>query len=116
MNPLKLSRPKLHRLLVAICAVAPISFATAQQPSLDELERRCEEAREKKIAPLREQAIEECIASNPRRRDAESFCRRFYGDFGQGGATASGGTRPRMFHDLPECLEYEQARRQGRTR
>lgn len=90
------------------------SSVIAQESSLQELQQRCEQARENKIAPLRQAAIEECITSNPRRRNADEFCERFYSDFGQGGRTASGGFRQRMFHDLPECLEFYQAERQSR--
>lgn len=105
---------KHYQLITCLFAFTIVPFAIAQAPSLQELEQRCEQAREEKIAPLRQAAIEECITSNPRRRNVEEYCERFYSDFGQGGRTASGGFRQRMFHDLPECLEFYEAERQSR--
>ena len=89
---------------------------------LQQLERQCEDAREKLIAPLRQEAIEQCIAdrmgnrSSRSSRDAREHCERFYQDFGNGGTTQSGGFRQRMFHEIPECLEYYEAQQAGRRR
>jgi hypothetical protein len=105
---------KLYKIIFCFFTFSVASSAFAQASSLQELEQRCEQAREEKISPLRQQAIEECITSNPRRRNVEEYCERFYSDFGQGGRTASGGFRQRMFHDLPECLEFYEAERQSR--
>ena len=74
--------------------------------SLSDLDRRCEDAREDKIAPLREAAIESCKQeSKQARRSDPAVCESFYADFGDGGQTASGGFRQPMFVDLPECVE-----------
>ncbi len=70
--------------------------------SVPDLDLRCDEAREKMIAPLRETAIAEC--KQDKRRDPD-WCERFNADFGDGGRTVSGSIRPRMFDDLPECVE-----------
>ena len=70
--------------------------------SLAELDRRCEEAREQRIAPLREAEIARCKAN---RRNDPAWCERFNADFGDGGRTVGGTIRPRMFDDLPECAE-----------
>ena len=78
--------------------------------SQEELDRRCEAEREAKIAPLREQEIEKCI--HEQRKDPD-YCRRFYADYGAGGRTVHGTIRPRMFHDLPVCLEAEKRRHGG---
>jgi hypothetical protein len=77
------------------------------QLSLAELDLRCEEAREKMIAPLREAAIAECKQD---KREDPAFCERFNADFGDGGRTASGYIRPRMFDDIAECQEALQER------
>jgi len=80
--------------------------------SLDDLDVRCEEAREKMIAPLREAEIAKCEQDE---RDAPSFCEQFNVDFGDGGRTISGSIRPRMFDDLPECVEaLQEQNRRGR--
>jgi hypothetical protein len=76
--------------------------------SLDELDRRCEDAREEKIAPLRQAEIANC---KEQKGKDPAWCERFYADYGDGGKTAYGGYRPRMFHDLPECIDADQERR-----
>ncbi len=78
--------------------------------SLDELDRRCEQEREKRIAPLRETEIEKCIQQDRKDRD---YCERYFADYGNAGRTIHGTFRPRMFHDLPECIEAEK-RQQAR--
>jgi hypothetical protein len=89
--------------------VLPASLASAAAfgsgPSLEELHQRCEAAREAKLAPLREEAIQECV-SRPRSTRTRAECEAFYRDFGQGGGTVGGGFRAPMFIDVPECQEY----------
>lgn len=92
--------------------------ATPQEPtdlagmSLADLDRRCDEAREAKLAPLREVEIVQCKQD---KRNDPAWCERFNADFGDAGRTASGAMRPRMFDDLPECVEALQERnRRGR--
>ena len=85
---------------------APVSLDIPAM-SLDELDRRCEAAREEKIAPLREAEIANC----KRQEDSDpARCERYYADYGDGGKTRYGGYRPRMFHDLPECIDADQER------
>jgi len=85
--------------------------------SLEELDRLCEKAREEKIAPLREAAIEACI-TNPRLRNPnpEEDCQRQNKDFGEGhmhyGQGQSTGITGKMFYDLPECVTAFEARRE----
>lgn len=62
-----------------------------------ELDRACEEAREKKLAPLREKHIQECVEE--KQFDTRGECETYYADFG-----ARSGRAP-MFHDLPPCVE-----------
>ncbi len=89
---------------------APAAAMDLTAMSLDELDRRCEQEREQRIAPLREAEIEKCIQQD--RKDPD-YCKRFFSDYGNAGRTIHGTFRPRMFHDLPECLEAEK-RRQAR--
>ena len=63
-----------------------------------ELDAACEEAREAKLAPMREQFIEDCVR-NGEQPDRRS-CEVFYSDFG-----AQSGNRAPLFYDLPECVE-----------
>ena len=91
--------------------------------SIQQLQKQCEDAREALIAPLRQQAIDTCIADRTSgrsgsrsSRDAREHCERFYVDFGQGGTAQSGGFRQRMFHDIPECQALYEAEQSGRRR
>ena len=70
--------------------------------SLAELDRRCEAAREEKIAPLRAAEIANCIKTETGDQD---WCEVFWADYGDPVLTVSGTLTPRMFHDLPECIE-----------
>ena len=79
--------------------------------TLEELDQRCDDAREDKIAPLREAEIERCKQD---RRNDPAWCKSFNADFGDGGRTFSGSIRPRMFDDLPECIEALQERNRPR--
>jgi hypothetical protein len=72
------------------------------QMSLADLDRRCEEARERKIAPLRAAEIANCIDTET---GDQEWCENFWADYGDPVRTASGTLTPRKFHDLPECIE-----------
>lgn len=94
-------------------AEAPLLFEKVDisKLSIADLDLRCDDAREKMIAPLREAEIETCKQN---RTNDPAWCERFNADFGEGGRTVSGSIRPRMFGDLPECVEAteELSRRQ----
>ena len=62
------------------------------------LDAVCEQAREKQLAPMRAQFVEECV-ENKQQRDRKA-CETFYADFG-----AQSGRRAPLFYDLPECVE-----------
>ena len=80
--------------------------------SVADLDLRCEEAREKMIAPLREAEIAKCKQD---KREDPAFCERFNADFGVGGRNINGSIRPRMFDDLPECVQaLQEKNRRGR--
>lgn len=73
-----------------------------------QLDAACEQAREKRLGPMREQYVKECEKSGeqPDRRS----CEVFYADFG-----AQSGNRAPLFYDLPECVEafdYQNSQRQ----
>ena len=64
------------------------------------LMNECERQRKAKIAPLREQAIEDCISNGYGDRQ---YCERFNESFGDPTARAGGGMVPGMFWELPVC-------------
>ena len=108
-------------ILFLLCSLALPGVVGAQ--SLQDLERRCENARERLIAPLRQDAINQCIddrvsgnRGSRSSRDARVHCERFNADFGQGGGTQAGGFRQRMFHDIPECQAFYDAEHAARSR
>ncbi|MBT4520132.1 MAG: DUF4124 domain-containing protein [Halieaceae bacterium] len=67
-----------------------------------ELMEECQKQREENIAPLREQAIENCVTN--RRRD-RAHCESFNRTFGNARPRAGGGMIRGMFWELPVCKE-----------
>lgn len=97
-----------RRALAIMLTLAAGLPALSQATSLEELEQRCQVAREAKIAPLREAAIQECAAA-PRTSRSLADCQRIHANFGQGGGISNGNFRAPMFIDLPECVAFFQA-------
>lgn len=108
-------------LTIVLPAILASTAAFGAELSLEELRQRCEAAREAKLAPLREEAIQDCV-SRPRSTRNRAQCEEFYRDFGQGGGTVDGGFRAPMFIDVPECQAYfaeqdrQNAANRGRSR
>lgn len=61
------------------------------------LDAACEAARQEKIAPLRQQVIEDCVAN--KELPSRTECERFYAPYGE-----RTGRKAAMFYDLPECV------------
>jgi hypothetical protein len=102
-------------LLVALLATPPTAEAADDAAAVRELEAKCQAARQRKLAPLREERIAECRAD---RRNDPAFCERHIRDYGEGGPGPNGTRVTPMFNDLPECVAAFAARdalrRQGR--
>jgi hypothetical protein len=99
------------QILVAIVTMALSGFAAAEEITRDEalaLMEECQKQREGNIAPLREQAIEDCVTN--RRRDRE-YCERFNRTFGNARPRAGGGMIPGMFWEIPNCQNAFAAQR-----
>ena len=103
--------------IASICLIALASFSVPAEENmtqeqirlkLEELNATCEAARERKLAPLRAQYIEECVSKQGKDRD---YCQRFYADYGR-----RSGKRPPLFLDLPECVEAFEFRKAHRER
>jgi len=95
----------------ALCAFA-LAFASAGfAADVEELQARCEAAREAKIKPLREAEIAKCKAQE---RSDPAYCERYFADYGNAVRLSTGRMLPRLFHDLLECLEAEAARKAQR--
>jgi hypothetical protein len=90
---------------------APAKLPDITEMSLADLNRRCDEAREKKIAPLREAEIAKCIETGT---GDQAWCETFWADYGAPQRTKSGTFTPPMFHDLPECQDaWNESNRRG---
>lgn len=71
----------------------------------------CEAAREKKLKPLRQEAIKDCVTN---KKLEHKYCEKFYSTFGDA-RYVKNGMRPPMFSYLPECekaLKYKRSYRQ----
>ena len=91
------------QVLVAIVTMALSGFAAAEEITRDdalELMDQCQTQREENIAPLREQAIEDCVTKQ--RRDRE-YCESFNRTFGNARPRGNGTMIPGMFWGLPVC-------------
>lgn len=74
-----------------------------------QLDAACEAAREQKLAPIRRQFVEQCVADG--QFDSREECETYYADYG-----AQSGHRAPLFYDLPPCVEafeYAQSERAG---
>ncbi|MFZ4539024.1 hypothetical protein [Propionivibrio sp.] len=100
--------------VLVLSVVLQPAFAQSRQilKQLDELDRKCEAARDAVLPGIREQLIAECILPPPtqrvRQRTLEQ-CERYWNDYGVK-------QRQRAALDLPECQEAFQARHQYRSR
>ncbi|MEO0973845.1 MAG: DUF4124 domain-containing protein [Pseudomonadota bacterium] len=81
---------------------------TREQMTLEQLDARCEAARQARIAPLRAEQIASCQEDGTNDPD---WCERYFADYGNGGRRRNGRYRPRMFEDIDECLEAASERR-----
>jgi len=89
----------------------PVKEMDIKEMSLADLDRRCDDAREERIAPLRKAEIANCIKTET---GDQAWCENFWADYGDSQRTASGGIIPRMFNDLPECdAAWEERNRRG---
>ena len=87
--------------LAATLLYTPVQ-TMAQQERIADLERRCEEMRENRIRPLREAEIEKCKADETK---DPAWCERYYKDYGNATRGPEGKYTPRMFDDLPPCVQ-----------
>lgn len=96
-------RPRMVWLLAGLLLLGITQQAQAdrerdREARQAELDARCEQARERKLAPLRAQYVEECVRE--KHYSTRRECEVFYADYG-----ARSGNRAPLFYDLPECVE-----------
>jgi hypothetical protein len=94
--------------LLLLLGVAGLQARTDREQQQARLDAACETAREKKLAPLRKQFVEQCVRD--KEQPDRAACESFYSDYG-----ARSGDRAPLFYDLPECkraFEYQNSQRQ----
>ena len=97
-----------HWLMLLFVISLPLVADDKQQ----QLDAQCEAAREAKLAPEREQLIQECPAQVDKSLDE---CRHFYRDYGAALMRQGEIVRAPLYYDLPACeaaFEYRQRDRQ----
>jgi len=96
-------------ILLALALTNPVAAKQSHEQKQAELDGACEVARQKKLTPMRQGFVEECVANKekPTRQD----CERFYADYGN----RMGGRAP-LFYDLPECVTAFEFNRSDRNR
>ena len=99
----------LARILPLLLGVGfAVTAVSDQKADVEALERKCEEAREARLKPLRDAEIAQCKAS---KREDPAYCERYWRDYGAAFRRPNGTLAPRMFDDLPECVTAHEARR-----
>ena len=104
-------------ILGSLCAgIASGQHATAADQAASDvaqMEQRCEQARQAKLAPIREAEIAKCKSDQ---RSDPAYCDRFWADYGDAHRAANGRWMPRLFDDLPECVAAAKARRENNVK
>ena len=91
-------------IVLTLILISPALAKESREQKQAQLDGACEVARQKKLAPIRKEIVEECVTNKelPNRKE----CERFYSDYG----SRTGG-RAALFYDLPECVtafDYQQ--------
>lgn len=94
--------------VLLLIMIAPVLAKESREAKQAQLDNACEVERQKKLAPMRKQVVEECVANKelPNRGECESF----YASYGE-----RTGRKAALFYDLPECVtafEYQQSVRE----
>jgi hypothetical protein len=102
-----------HR-IARVCATVVLSVLASTNAFADRardiatMEARCEQERQARIKPLRDQEIAKCKAA----RNEASYCETFWRDYGNAVRNSTGGMTPRLFDDLPICVAAFEARKE----
>jgi hypothetical protein len=85
-------------MLLTILTAFPAHANKQREAEQAKLDSACEAARQKMLAPMRAEYIDECVEK--KQRSDRASCERFYADFGN-----QSGRRAPLFYDLPECVK-----------
>lgn len=108
-NPGKRSNHLILALCLLLLPVCGLQAGSDREQKQAELDAACEAAREKKLAPLREEMVKQCVRN--KEQPDRAACEAYYSDYG-----ARAGSRAPLFYDLPECVkafDYQASERQS---
>lgn len=77
-----------------------------QQARLKALDKRCEQARQKVLRPVRENLIQKCVGTE---RRALQDCQLEFNEYGESTTGPRGNVIRGLYYDLPECAEAKRA-------
>ena len=99
-------------LALSIALAVPGLAVEVHRDDVPEMMEACQRERQRQIAPLREEAIEDCVN---RRMHSREECERRNRNFGERMRNADGTTRPGLFWNLPLCKQADAADRYFRA-
>jgi len=82
---------------LVLLATSPALADEARDAKQAKLDAACETARQEKLAPIRKQYTDDCVAN--KELPSLEECERFYADYGE-----RTGRKAALFYDLPECV------------
>jgi len=96
-------------IVLILMLTGPALAKESREDKQARLDNACEVERQKKLAPMRNKFVEDCVVNKelPSRKECETF----YADYGN----RMGGRAP-LFYDLPECVtafDFQQGARSG---
>lgn len=106
----------MKKITIVLFVTAMMTFSVGQAVETEadrkakqaELDAKCESARQRKLAVLRAELVEECVEK--KQRSDRAACERFYKDHGE-----RTGSQDPLFYDLPECVKAFENQRSYRS-
>ena len=89
-----------------VCGAVGADDYYGQMNRLKALDKRCEQAREVKLAPIRDRLVQDCQKD---RHKTMQDCRDEFSGYGQSTTGPNRNFIRGLYYDLPECLQAEQA-------
>ena len=99
----------IWQILVVFFAITLSGITAAREITREDalkLPDECQLQREQNIAPMRAQAIEDCVTN---KRGDREYCERYNRTYGNGRPRAGGGMTRGMFWELPVCQDSHAA-------
>lgn len=91
-------------LLLTLLLSSGWAGAEDDEARLRALDQKCEEARARQLAPIREEMTRRCVAEQRYMANREQDCRLEMSTYGDTFTGARGAAIKGQFYDLPECV------------